>query len=317
MDSDSSLDVVNSALYRYKKTNFLFKDPMRPKDLDALLDLELRPTDVFLVTYPKSGSVWMQQILVQIMDIVHPEQAEDLINRNRVPWVEDRLFDEPFRDRPDPRYFGSHLPVDMLPRVKHAGFSSQVVYVWRNPRDVLVSLYHFSEAWVFLESPKSFEDFFQDFLNGDVYMGSWFDHVRGYQAELFVFYIDENIDCLCRDRQDLRGEVEKLCLFLGQSLTEEQMDRVVETSTFNNMKVNPKANYKDLVEKERYSKNTMRKGVAGDWKNHFTVAQNERFDQNQPRRGGETVSVPGTFFNRGADGQSGGDLHLQQHEGQP
>lgn len=120
-------------------------------------------------------------------------------------------------------------------------------------------------------------------------------------------------------RQDLRGEVEKLCLFLGQSLTEEQMDRVVETSTFNNMKVNPKANYKDLVEKERYSKNTMRKGlfltgftpvcfrtifwyvwstakvkvhdlwpslhvcvrtgVAGDWKNHFTVAQNERFDQ--------------------------------------
>lgn len=57
MDSDSSLDVVNSALYRYKKTNFLFKDPMRPKDLDALLDLELRPTDVFLVTYPKSGIV--------------------------------------------------------------------------------------------------------------------------------------------------------------------------------------------------------------------------------------------------------------------
>ncbi|XP_024917261.1 amine sulfotransferase-like [Cynoglossus semilaevis] len=276
MDSDSSLDVVNSALYRYKKTNFLFKDPMRPKDLDALLDLELRPTDVFLVTYPKSGSVWMQQILVQIMDIVHPEQAEDLINRNRVPWVEDRLFDEPFRDRPDPRYFGSHLPVDMLPRdVKNKNL--KVVYVWRNPRDVLVSLYHFSEAWVFLESPKSFEDFFQDFLNGDVYMGSWFDHVRGYQAErdrLQIHFMKFE-DML----KDLRGEVEKLCLFLGQSLTEEQMDRVVETSTFNNMKVNPKANYKDLVEKERYSKNTMRKGVAGDWKNHFTVAQNERFDQ--------------------------------------
>uniref|UniRef100_A0A3P8UMG8 Sulfotransferase n=1 Tax=Cynoglossus semilaevis TaxID=244447 RepID=A0A3P8UMG8_CYNSE len=238
-------------------------------DLDALLDLELRPTDVFVVTYPKSGIV----APLFIMDAAHPEQAEDLINRNRVPWVEDRLFDEPFRDRPDPRYFGSHLPVDMLPR-----FSSQVVYVWRNPRDVLVSLYHFSEAWVFLESPKSFEDFFQDFLNGDVYMGSWFDHVRGYQAErdrLQIHFMKFE-DML----KDLRGEVEKLCLFLGHSLTEEQMDRVVETSTFNNMKVNPKANYKDLfMTFDPVVHVCVRTGVAGDWKNHFTVAQNERFDQ--------------------------------------
>uniref|UniRef100_A0A3P8UFQ2 Sulfotransferase n=1 Tax=Cynoglossus semilaevis TaxID=244447 RepID=A0A3P8UFQ2_CYNSE len=265
MDSDSSLDVVNSALYRYKKTNFLFKDPMRPKDLDALLDLELRPTDVFVVTYPKSGTVWMQQILVQIMDAAHPEQAEDLTNRTRVPWLEEQLIDQPFRDRPDPRIFGSHLPPDMLPcdvqkkRVK-------VVYVWRNPKDVLVSAYHFAQSWVLLKPPTSFEEFFQQFLDGDEYF-----EAREHLDIHFVQYEDM--------LKDLRGEVEKLCLFLGQSLTEEQMDRVVETSTFNNMKVNPKANYKDLVEKERYSKNTMRKGVAGDWKNHFTVAQNERFDQ--------------------------------------
>lgn len=50
-----SLDFVNPYLYRYKKRNFLVKDKMRPKDLDELQHFEIQPTDIFLVTYPKSG----------------------------------------------------------------------------------------------------------------------------------------------------------------------------------------------------------------------------------------------------------------------
>lgn len=57
----------------------------------------------------------MQQILVQIMDAAHPEQAEDVSNRLRVPWLEERSADNPLRERPDPRIFGTHLPPDMLP----------------------------------------------------------------------------------------------------------------------------------------------------------------------------------------------------------
>nr|XP_043902147.1 amine sulfotransferase-like [Solea senegalensis] len=271
-----SLDLVSPYLYKYKKRSFLVNDKMRPKDLDDLLDFELRPTDVFLVTYPKSGTVWMQQILVQIMDTAHPEQAEGLSNRDRVPWLEERSADNPFRDRPDPRMFGSHLPFEMLPLDIKAK-QVKVVYVWRNPKDIVVSSYHFAHSWVLLETPKSFEDFFDQFLNGDVYMGSWFDHVKEYYAQQdqvnihFVQY--ENL------LKDLRGEVVKLCAFLGKDLTDEAIDRIVDMSTFKSMKNNTTANYKDLIEKGRYKEETMRKGVAGDWKNHFTVAQNERFDR--------------------------------------
>lgn len=52
----------------------------------------------------------------------------------------------------------------------------------------------------------------------------------------------------------------KICTFLGEELTDEAIDRVVKTSTFKNMKMNPKANYKDLVETTIYSTSTMRKG---------------------------------------------------------
>lgn len=52
----------------------------------------------------------------------------------------------------------------------------------------------------------------------------------------------------------------KICAFLGEELRDEAIDRVVEASTFTNMKKNPKANYKDLVETSLYSTATMRRG---------------------------------------------------------
>ncbi|XP_041803578.1 amine sulfotransferase-like isoform X2 [Chelmon rostratus] len=274
--SMDSLDFVNPYLYRYKKRNFLVKDKMRPKDLDELQHFEIQPTDIFLVTYPKSGTQWMQQILVKIMDAADPDWVEDANNRVRIPWLEERAVDDPYRERPAPRIFGSHLPPDMLPHgVKDKQI--KIVYVWRNPKDVLVSLYHFAHSWVLLEQPQSFDEFFQQFLDGDVYMGSWFDQVGEYCAvrdQLNIHFVQYESML-----KDLRGEVVKLCAFLEKDLTDEAIDNVVKMSTFKNMKTDPKANYKDFSETNRYKKETMRKGMAGDWKNHFTVAQNERFDR--------------------------------------
>ncbi|XP_029963021.1 amine sulfotransferase-like isoform X1 [Salarias fasciatus] len=269
-----SLDLVNPYLFRHKRRNFLTGGNMLPSDIDALLDFEIRPTDIFIITYPKSGTAWMQQILVGIMDAAHPERAEDADNRARVPFIEERAKDDPCRERPDPRFFGTHLPPDMLPlgvREKQV----KIVYVWRNPKDVLVSLYHFAQSWVFLETPRSFEDFFQQFLDGDVYMGSWFDHLREYisaRDQLNIHFV--NYESMLKD---LKGEVLKICAFLGRDLTDEAIDHIVEKSTFTNMKRNPKANYKD--HDVDYKQTTMRKGTAGEWKNFFTVAQNEQFDR--------------------------------------
>ena len=146
------------------------------------------------------------------MDAAHPDQAEDVSNRLRVPWLEERTADDPFRERPDPRIFGTHLPPDMLPhgvkaervkviynsRVQRSDsaaipqgiartntvflFFLKVVYVWRNPKDILVSLYHFAHSWVLLETPRSFEDFFQQFLDGNGRFGT-----EGSVSLLFVY----------------------------------------------------------------------------------------------------------------------------------
>lgn len=53
----------------------------------------------------------------------------------------------------------------------------------------------------------------------------------------------------------------KICAFLEKDLTDEAIDHVMEMSTFKNMKTDPKANYKDLLETKRYTSATMRKGL--------------------------------------------------------
>ncbi|KAK2097806.1 Sulfotransferase 1A3 [Saguinus oedipus] len=81
--------------------------------------------------------------------------------------------------------------------------------------------------------------------------------------------------------QNPKREIRKILEFVGCSLPEDTLDFIVQHTSFKEMQKNPMTNYSTLP-KELMGHSIsrfMRRGTAGDWKTTFTVAQNERFDE--------------------------------------
>ncbi|KAM4687245.1 LOW QUALITY PROTEIN: sulfotransferase 1C2A-like, partial [Rhinophrynus dorsalis] len=162
-----------------------------------------------------------------------------------------------------------------------------MIYV-AQAKDVAVSYYYFYRMATVHPDPGTWEDFLKSFMEGNVAFGSWSAHVKGWwhmskkRDILYLFYED-----LLRDSM---SEIKKIMKFLGKDLPEDVLEKINQHTSFQAMKDNPMTNYStipnDLM--DQAVSPFMRKGICGDWKNHFTVSQNERFDEYYQREMSDT-----------------------------
>uniref|UniRef100_A0A8B9E0G5 Sulfotransferase n=2 Tax=Anser cygnoides TaxID=8845 RepID=A0A8B9E0G5_ANSCY len=239
-----------------------------------------------------AGTVWMTEILSLIRSRGHPSWSQTVLNSDRMPWFSTRLGLEAALSYPSPRLLTCHLPRHIFPK-SFSHSTAKVIYTLRDPRDVVVSYYYFSKMCSSYEDPMSFEQFLRDFLSGELPHGSWFEHVQGWMEmkdqENFFFITYEEL------KQDLQGSVRRICQFLGQDLDDDAVSSVVRNASFSAMRENPMCSSvllpADIMDqtKGRF----LRKGICGDWKNHFTVAQSETFDRiYQDRMRGLNMAFP-------------------------
>ncbi|XP_039620762.1 sulfotransferase 1C2-like isoform X1 [Polypterus senegalus] len=250
---------------------------------------QAKADDILIATYPKAGTTWMIEIVDSIRQGGITHEIKTIPSHERTPFLElSNMGTIPagvdlLKDLPSPRLVKTHLPFQLVPQ-SFLDKGCKVIYVARNAKDVLVSYFFFHKIATILPNEGSWDDFFESFLSGNVTWGSWFDHVTGWwdvrekHQILYVFYEDI--------LQDPMQEVERVARFLGHTLDKGTIQEIVKHTSFNMMKDNPMTNFSKMptcIVNVSISP-FMRKGQVGDWKNHFTVAQDERFEEEYRRR---------------------------------
>lgn len=229
--------------------------------LEAILDMDINSSDVFVCSLPKCGSNWLQTIVWLLTHGLDYEtsrtvRAAELMayfdslpavkaaeeNARRILAGDDsnslnestalkKGWNEEFECLGAPRILKTHLPVYFLPKALWAQ-GSKVIYIVRNPKDMAVSDFHFKRN--FHQLNLSMDDVVTGIMNDMWTYGSHSDHILNFWSlrhlpnVLFVTYEDLVTDSL--------ATIKMISQFLDCSYTDQQLKELTEFISYDNMK---------------------------------------------------------------------------------
>ncbi|XP_071093522.1 sulfotransferase 1A1-like [Haliotis cracherodii] len=261
--ADDGGDEMTLLSYNGRKYSF-WPEALQSNPLERLPSVEIRPDDIIICAFPKSGTHWVWEI-VRLLVAGQLDRDEVSKGSNMMEFASE----EEYKDLPSPRILNTHLLFSQLPeqvKVK----KPKILYLTRNPKDMTVSFYNFvMKLPMYYKYTGEWNNFVRPSLEGKFDYGSWFDYVKDWEEvkkTTDVPIMTLNYEDM---KEDVFREMKKMQDFLGVKRSDEFVKEVCDHCSFTSMK-KVKADMANIV---------YRKGEVGDWKNWFTVAQNEWFDQ--------------------------------------
>ncbi|RNA22333.1 sulfotransferase 1C2 [Brachionus plicatilis] len=243
------------------------------KNLSNSKCFKLRDDDIFISSFPKSGTTWTNELVWLIIHNLDFESSQKNLDKKFI-WLDPGVSTKIIDDADSPRLFKNHLPLQFLPlEIKSENIKK--IYVLRNPKDMLVSTFHFYRKLVKDEFTGEFEDLVDIFEEGKTWYGPWWSHVDSFVTLPNTFLvIYENLIKKPNETIKSLGE------FLGKNLNESEIEFLIESTSFKKMKEAEKT-FKDDSRHSKIFKSDLiffRKGEIGDWKNYFDEVMSKRIE---------------------------------------
>ena len=191
-------------------------------------DLAVYSDDTFLVSFPRSGSTWTRFL---IANLLHPEIEVSFANLERLIPDTSSQSNRRLKQTPRPRLIKSHEYFD--PRYR------RVLYIVRDPRDVVLSYYHFQRKYRHFDDSFSLDQYVTGFIQGTINhwgtWGTWAENVNSWLATR-----SGNEDFLLLRYEDMKDdtprELERIARFLGIEPAPERLTRAIQLSSADRMR---------------------------------------------------------------------------------
>lgn len=275
--------------YRNKIIALVSKPKLIPFYIDRLLKYSKTDSfDVLLVSYPKSGRTWLQNLLVEIgklgfdpdNEIDEQTSISDALtklgeDKNDFPYIlathakssweqVEPLHDEEQIQKEDFEEFGK----------------KKVIYLYRDPRDVLVSQYYHIKLRNNISKIEK-----EDLINNKVigikkiifFMNKWMEYSEKHKDQIFRMSYEEM-------KKDTIGTLKKMNQFIGMPVSDEIIQKAIEQSDIKKMqKKQASSTNKDPWTQTNKPSNInsfqSRKGITGEHKEFFSKEQLSKINQ--------------------------------------
>ncbi|KAG5326364.1 ST1C4 Sulfotransferase, partial [Acromyrmex heyeri] len=288
-------------LFKGERTGFVLVGPKKYffpsryiEQGEGFYNFKARSNDVWLMSYPRSGTTMTQELIWLLANDLNFDVAKKRLLSERFPFLEFSLFNHPevtqeflfcnkddkakqqlcreialpgykvVAEMPSPRFIKTHLPFSMLPGLLDVG--CKVVYIARNPKDVVTSYYHLNCSIKTQGYLGDFSTFLEYFLNNLMSWSPYWEHLkeawnlRNSKNLLFLFY-----------EEVTHVTIKEVAKFLDKTYTDEEINKVTNHLNIKNFRNNPMVNFSELnacgIIKDHCF---IRKGGSGNWQDIFT-----------------------------------------------
>ena len=120
------------------------------------------PDDTFVVSYPRSGNTWTRFL---IANLVHADQDVSFANIEKLIPDTSSQSNRALKATLRPRIIKTHEYFDHR--------YPKIIYIVRDPRDVVLSYYDFQRKYMQIDDQYPLERYVDDFVNGKLISIGW------------------------------------------------------------------------------------------------------------------------------------------------
>lgn len=215
---------------RYKGKTF---PAFGERRIAGITNVTIRPDDVILCGYPKTGCHWVHEILHMLVTGKAEMTKYGKILGGMIEAVPHFILDS----LPSPRVLNSHVLYEELPAEVRKR-KNKIILTIRSPKDTVVSFYNHTKLLSHCyEYNGSFDDFFKLFMTGEIEYGNYFDFVLDW---LKVMRTQKDNPILIIEYEELKQntleKIKEIARFLDLNISEEFARQIESITNFSNMK---------------------------------------------------------------------------------